>query len=349
MVIIVFRCTTSVRKADIAGPLKPAENGDVYHITYINDFTGYLFAYSLPDKTALGVLNSFWHFQAMSERAFACKIQVLRTDGGNEYKDVMRQYLLQSGIIQQVTTPYIPQLNGRAERMNRTIKEMLASMLIDAKIGMRYWNFGLKYALAIWNTGRVLDGVTLEEKVHKRRVEYSKIQPFGAECWVRVPPETRRKADLTVPKAWKGKLLSIHFPGSGYIVQLDADEKPIISCDVVSKRVIEDDGSLGDSRPPIDEFAVPATAAAEKTELPAVPVLDTENAAPGGEKAAAPEPVVPDPPRRSPRFVGADAEGDNPLAFPMEDQPLHLALVVAASEADSDLISYRLWMKSKRG
>ena len=122
-------------------------------ITYIDDFTGYLFAYSLPDETALGVLNSFWHFQAMSERAFACKIQVLRTDGGNEYKDVMRQYLLQSGIIQQVTTPYIPQLNGRAERMNRTIKEMLASMLIDAKIGMRYWNFGLKYALALWEHG----------------------------------------------------------------------------------------------------------------------------------------------------------------------------------------------------
>ena len=75
----------------------------------------------------------------MVERAFACKIQVLRTHGGNEYKDVMRQYLLQSGIIQQVTTPYTPQLNGRAERMNRTIKEMLASMLIDCN-EMDSWN-----------------------------------------------------------------------------------------------------------------------------------------------------------------------------------------------------------------
>ncbi|GHJ83600.1 hypothetical protein NliqN6_0002 [Naganishia liquefaciens] len=214
--------------SDIAGPLKPAENGDVYYITYIDDFTEYLFAYSLPDKTALGVLNSFKFFQAMVERAFSCKIQVLRTDGGGEYKDIMGQYLRQAGIVQQVTTPYTPQRNGRAERMNRTIKEILASMLIDAKIGMRYWNYGLKHALVLWNTGRVFDGVTLEERGHKRRVDYSKIQPFGAECWVRIPPENRRKADLTVPKAWKGKLLSIYFPGSGYIVLLDGDAEELI-------------------------------------------------------------------------------------------------------------------------
>lgn len=184
----------------------------------------------------------------MTERAFVRKIQVLYADGGNEYKDVMGQYLRHLGIVQQVTAPYTPQLNGRAERMIRTIKEMLASMLIDAKISMPFWVYGLKHARVLWNTGRVFEGVSLEERVHKRRVEYSKIQPFGAECWVRVPPEKRLKADLTVSKAWKGKLLSINFPGSEYLVLLDGDaQNAIISRDVVFKRVFDDASPTGDA------------------------------------------------------------------------------------------------------
>lgn len=56
--------------SDISGPLKPGSNGDVYYITYIDNFTGYLCAYSLPDKTAAGVLHTFKFFQAMTERSF---------------------------------------------------------------------------------------------------------------------------------------------------------------------------------------------------------------------------------------------------------------------------------------
>jgi hypothetical protein len=57
--------------SNIAGPLKPAENGDVYCIKYVDERTGYLFASSLPDKTALSVLGSFMYFQATVERAFS--------------------------------------------------------------------------------------------------------------------------------------------------------------------------------------------------------------------------------------------------------------------------------------
>jgi transposase InsO family protein len=158
------KCPLEIVHFDIVGPIKPAENNDMYYMTYIDDFTGYLCAYSMPDKTAASVLSSFRIFQAMVERAFDCKIQVLRTEGGGEYKELMGQYLRQAGIVQLVTTPYTPKLNSRAERMNRTIKGMLASMLIAAKIDMRFWNFGLKHACVLWNTGIMHDGITLEER-----------------------------------------------------------------------------------------------------------------------------------------------------------------------------------------
>ena len=287
------RVPVEIVHSDIAGPLKPRDNGGVYYITYIDDYTGYLCAYSLPDKTALGVLTSFPLFQAMVERAFGCKLQVLRTDGGNEYKDLMGQYLRQSGMVQQVTTPYIPQLNGRAERMYRRIEEMLASMLIDAKIGMRWWIYGLKHACVLWNTGRVFEGVALEERVHKRRVEYSKVQAFGTVCWVRV--SQRLKADLTVPKAWKGKLLSINLRGAGYIVLLDGDTgKAVVSRDVVFQRALEvEDSSAArlDSAPPA---VVPKNA---EVSIPIVDLDQGSNAVSGGNDAPVHVPAVPELPR----------------------------------------------------
>lgn len=110
-VFVLGKTPLQIVHSDIAGPLKPAENGNIYDITFIDDCTGNLCAYSLGDKISLRVLNSFRHFEAMVERAFSCKIQVLRTDGGNEYNDAMEQYLDQSGIVQQVIAPYTPQLS----------------------------------------------------------------------------------------------------------------------------------------------------------------------------------------------------------------------------------------------
>jgi hypothetical protein len=69
---------SAIVHSDIAGPLKPASNGDVYHIAFIDDYTGYLCALILPDKAAHGVPTAFKTFQAITERAFDRKIQVLR-------------------------------------------------------------------------------------------------------------------------------------------------------------------------------------------------------------------------------------------------------------------------------
>lgn len=139
---------------------------------------------------------------------------------------------------------------------------------------------------------------------------------------------------------------SINFPGSGYIVLLDGDaEKLIISRDVVFKRVIDGDESVDQSDPDA-EIGV----SAGESDAPPVPILEdaaASNAASEGngdqgsdDQGPVPAPAVPGPPRRSPRFADLDQEGD-PLTFIMEDETFRVVLLVAASEADSDPISYR--------
>ena len=52
---------------------------------------------------------------------------VLITDNGQEFKaTAWRTYLKQLGVEHRTTTPVHPQSNGRTERFNRTLKELLA-------------------------------------------------------------------------------------------------------------------------------------------------------------------------------------------------------------------------------
>ena len=57
-------------------------------------------------------------------------IMALRTDNGGEYiSNTFKTYLQQHGIQHQTTITYTPQENGAAERMNRTLIDLVRSML----------------------------------------------------------------------------------------------------------------------------------------------------------------------------------------------------------------------------
>lgn len=170
--------------SDIAGPLKPSMDGSIYYITFIDNSTGFVMVYPLKSKTAIDVLHSYKLFESMSERTLDRKINLLRTDGGNEYLGVMSIYLKSKGIVHQVTTPYTPQLNGVAERWNRTLKEMTALMLIRSNLDMRYWVHAITYANQLLNMGRTYWDKSIYKIMLKRKPIFANIHEFGATGWL---------------------------------------------------------------------------------------------------------------------------------------------------------------------
>ena len=54
---------------------------------------------------------------------------------GNEFEDFCKK----CGITRKKTTPYTPQQNGVAERMNRMLMEKVRNMLSSAGIGQEFW------------------------------------------------------------------------------------------------------------------------------------------------------------------------------------------------------------------
>lgn len=81
------------------------------------------------------VLNIFKSFKARVEKETSSSIRSLRTDHGGEFTSLeFIEFCNMNGIQRQLTTAYTSQQNGVAERKNRTIMNMVRSMLIEKKI-----------------------------------------------------------------------------------------------------------------------------------------------------------------------------------------------------------------------
>lgn len=146
--------------SDLAGPFETSMGplSEKYYATFIDDYTGLLFAMPIINKEAKTVLAKLKPFQALAERVFGTKMMVLRTDGGTEYKGELGRYLAQQGITHQSSTPSTFQLNGVAERWNRTIKEMMTLLLRASGLELKLWAFCLSYAVWILNSTRKFEG-----------------------------------------------------------------------------------------------------------------------------------------------------------------------------------------------
>ena len=172
----------------------PSLGGSLYFMTFIDECSGYVIVHFLKKKS--DALDAFKRFHKWFERKYDCKIKALYCDGGGEYVG-MEDYLKESGIDMPVHPAYCPEMNGIAERMNRTLMESARSMLKLANMPDRFWAEAIAHAADIRNrficpTGRsktcyeVLTGV-------KPRVDHIKV--FGGLTSVHVPKEKRKKLD----------------------------------------------------------------------------------------------------------------------------------------------------------
>ena len=65
--------------------------------------------------------------------------------------DQFKEYLKENGIISQLTPPAPPQHNGVAERRNRTLLDMVCSMMSMSKLPISFWAYALETAVYLLN------------------------------------------------------------------------------------------------------------------------------------------------------------------------------------------------------
>ena len=130
-------CWTAARKlekvhSDVCGPMQTLSNsGKRYMVTFVDDFTRSCVVYFMAHKS--DTLEKFKEFHAKVTGESGERIGILKTDGGGEYKSrEFAQYLIRHQIEHEVTVPDSREMNGLAERMNRTILEKAKCMCVHA-------------------------------------------------------------------------------------------------------------------------------------------------------------------------------------------------------------------------
>ena len=99
-------------------------------------------------------MDKFEIFKTEVENQYDLKIKIVRSDRGGEYygrhipygqvSGPFARFLQENGIVAQYSTPGEPQQNGVAERRNRTLMDMVRSMMSYSTLPINLWMEALK-------------------------------------------------------------------------------------------------------------------------------------------------------------------------------------------------------------
>jgi transposase InsO family protein len=128
---------------------------------------------------------------------------VLRTDNGgelrgNEFEELCKKY----GIERKNNTPYTPQKNGVAERMNKTLMEKERCMLSGVGLGKELWAeaMGTTCYLVNRSPSSTLDDKNPHEVWTGKKYSHTHLKVFGREAYVHVLKENMSNLDKKAEK-----------------------------------------------------------------------------------------------------------------------------------------------------
>jgi hypothetical protein len=175
----------------------------------------------------------FKNFKALVEKESGCIIQCLRSDRGGEYTSHdFNEFCNTQGIKRQLTAAYTPQQNGVSERKNRTLLNIVISLLSCKNVPKRFWPEALKWATYVMNRSPTVSvkNITPEEAWSGIKPSVHHFRVFGCLAYAHIPDSQRKKLDN---KSIKCVHLGLSDESKAYKLYDPAQRKIIVSRDVI--------------------------------------------------------------------------------------------------------------------
>lgn len=135
---------------DTAGPMQaPSLGGANYMCLFVDDYSAMTFAYIMKHKSEAPDAVKWMIAKAQSD---GHRVITFRSDNAKEYfSNDLNHYLLDEFVHHSSSAPRCPQQNGRIERQNRTIEEMVRVFMHSANLPFSLWAELTKTAVYIRN------------------------------------------------------------------------------------------------------------------------------------------------------------------------------------------------------
>ena len=181
--------------SDIGGPIAPITNrGYKYYITLIDAKTKYLHVFLL--KTRDEIRDIIPNFIKQEENQFDTKVKQFYSDNAKEYL-ALTEYFIKKGIIYNTSAPYSPEMNGRAERINRTLFNKVRALIIESNLAKKYWGDAILSATYLYNRtpNSTIEYKTPYELKYGYKPSIKNIKIWGSLAYKREPTELITKLD----------------------------------------------------------------------------------------------------------------------------------------------------------
>ncbi|KAK1607660.1 hypothetical protein QYE76_031333 [Lolium multiflorum] len=210
---------------DVCGPMSVASRGGYrYVLTFTDDLSRYGYIYLMKHKSE--TFEKFKEFQSEVENQRNKKIKFLRSDRGGEYLSYeFGMHLKKCGILSQLTPPGTPQRNGVSERRNRTLLDMVRSMMSLTDLPLSFWSYALETAAFTLNRAPSKSVETTPYELwFNKKPKLSFLKVWGCEAYV-------KKSEGKIFVAKNGTFLEKEFltkEVTGRKVELDEIEESLL-------------------------------------------------------------------------------------------------------------------------
>ena len=216
---------------DLQGPMQTTGTaGARYSMNFVDEASGYCWLFFLRQKSsAYNAMESFLNMMENDGK----RVRYLRSDGGGEYTSGQVQGLLRrKGIKHEVTNPYSPHQNGKAERNNRSVMEVARCLLKHSGMPNVFWVEAMRLAtwIRVRAPSRILNGKSPFEVWGGSKPNVKHLRVFGTAAYAHVPKEQRRKLD---DKAKLCFLTGVTDSASKYQLWCPEDKRFVWSSDII--------------------------------------------------------------------------------------------------------------------
>ncbi|UYV81527.1 hypothetical protein LAZ67_20001435, partial [Cordylochernes scorpioides] len=230
--------TLALVHCDLMGPFNiESWGGSRFVLTIIVDASRYTRVYFLKRKG--DTLEKFKEWMKEAENQTGFSLKRIRTDNGLEFCSSPWDIFTKAhGIVHERTMVYTPEQNGVAERMNRTLLNLVRSTVNSCNLPNASWAELTNTAAYLRNrvTNRHNEEKTPFELWFGKRPALQHLRAIGCETFVHVPKQ--RMNSKLQPRATKGILVGYSLQGRGWRIWIPEKRQVVESRNCVFKEEI---------------------------------------------------------------------------------------------------------------